>query len=76
MNYAIFIQQAIGLIAKLKPGSVFTLPELFGKAWNNIPKRVRLGFGKEFKKQVDAGNIPNAKPIGKKSNNLWQYEKI
>ncbi len=76
MNYAILIQQAIGLIAKLKLGDIFTLPELFGKAWNNIPKADRLGFGKEFKKQVDAGNIQNAKPIGKKSNNLWQYERI
>ena len=74
--YAIYIQQAIGLIAKLKLGVKFTLPDLFGKAWNNIPKADRLGFGKEFKKQVDAGNIPNVKPIGKKSNNLRQYERI
>ena len=76
MMYAQYINQAIGVIAQLKPGSVFTLPELFGKAWNNIPKADRLGLGREFKKQVDAGNIPGVKPIGKKSNNLWQYEKI
>lgn len=76
MNYTQYINRAIGLIAKLKPGSVFTLPDLFGKAWNNIPKGVRKGLGREFKKQVEAGNIPNVKPIGKKSNNLWQYEKI
>ena len=71
--YAQYIQQAIGLIANLKPGVKFTLPELFGNAWNNMPK---LGFGKEFKKQVDAGNISGVKPIDKKSNNLRKYERI
>ena len=76
MNYTQYINQAIGLIGQLKSGDIFTLPDLFGKTWNNINKTTKLGLGREFKKQVDAGNIPRVKPVDKRSDNLRQYQKI
>lgn len=76
MNYGKYIKRAKELIDKLKHGEEFNLPDLFGDEWDKIPEGERKGLGREFRKLVEDGKIQGVKPIGKKSNNLWQYEKI
>ena len=75
MNYAKYIKRAKELVRKRGKGD-FTLPDLFGGEWDDIPKGERKGLGREFKKQVDAGDIQRVVVQDeKKSNNLRQYEK-
>ncbi len=76
MDYEEYIKRARELIRKKKSEDKFTLPDLFGEEWDKIPEGVRKGLGREFRKLVEDGKIQGVKPIGKKSDNLWQYEKI
>ena len=60
----------------IKNNQQFELKDLFpGCEWEKIPKGDRIKFGKYFKNEVEEGNIPYVKFIGKKKDNHAEYKK-
>ena len=46
-----------------------------GVEWNELPKGNRLQLGKQFKIEVNGGNVPYVRYIGKAENNSAKYRK-
>ena len=59
MDQRIFLNRAISKSGGVAPGTEFLLKDLFdGVDWSNMKVGERLNFGRTFKAEVLAGNIP------------------
>lgn len=77
MAYTSWMTNAIYKIGSLPAGTEFFLKDLFdGVEWQKMPKGDRLSFGKDFKKEVLGGLVPNTSYIGKADNNSAKYIKL
>lgn len=68
-------EQAKNLIKVLSEGEEFTLRQLFGVSWNQIPNSLRLLLGKFFNKQIENGQINNIQKTNRKYLNSQLYKK-
>jgi hypothetical protein len=70
------IVNARRLIANMPLNEVMELKEIYGASWSNISSPTT--FGKDFKKEYDAGSFSNLKWHGVKPNgpNHERYERI
>lgn len=76
MNQRILLNRAISKSGGVVPGTEFLLKDLFdGVDWSNMKVGERLNFGRTFKAEVLAGNIPFVSYIGKAQNNSAKYKK-
>ena len=70
------IANARSLIASMPLNEVMELKKIYGASWSNISSPTT--FGKDFKKECDAGSFPNLKWHDVKPNgpNHERYERI
>lgn len=71
-----YYHSAVDVIKELKVGQQFTIPQLFGPSWNEIPRSVKLALGRYFVSQVDKGILSHVQRRQKTSSNTQIYEKI
>lgn len=69
-------EETLKLIEELPAESEFTLRQLHGVSWNQIPNSIRLLLGKYFNKQFENGNIHNVEKTDRKWSNAVLYKKI
>ena len=76
MIYDQLFPLALQSIGRLHSGETFVVKDLFqGTEWNTLPKGDKLGFGREFKRKVNGGQVPNVSYVRKAANNSAIYRK-
>ena len=62
-------------VEALPPGTKFNLKTLVGTDWT-MSRGTKLTLGKAFYDMVSGGTVRSAKPLGKDSSNIMQYERV
>ena len=67
--------ETIARVGNLAPGTKFNLRTLFGTDWT-MSRGTKLSLGKAFYDMVSGGAVTTARPLGKDSSNIMQYERV
>jgi len=78
VDYQELKEQALSSIyLKIQSGQIFEVRDLFlGADWEHLSRGDRIGFGRFFSNEVDAGKIPSIEKVRKATNNHRQYKKL